>query len=526
MRRTSARSISARLLVIVLVAAVGMAGVAVLAGLQVRSRIMAEREAATRAVVETALGVVQHYGAEAEAGRMSEADAQAAALGVLRQLRYSGQEYFWVNDTGPTMLMHPVKPELDGTDLSEKADPDGKKLFVEMVGVVQRDGAGFVGYQWPKPGSDAPQPKISYVAGYEPWGWVVGSGVYVDSVAAAAADDAQRLALGAAVLLVVCAGTSLLVGRGIVGPIRRATDVLARGDLSVRLDTGRGRTELEQLALALNGTLDRAHGVVRDVTAAASRLDAAASQLVASSDTIAEHAAGTSARAVEVAANAQDVGATIGAVSAGADRVGGSIADITRDVDAVAQVAQEAVSVASVTSRAVADLGRSSSEVGTVVKVITAIAEQTNLLALNATIEAARAGEMGKGFAVVAGEVKELAQQTARATEDITGRIGAIQGAVDEAATRIAEITDIVRRIDGYQGAIARAVAEQSSATDGMVREVERAADSGRVIVTTLDGVVEASQRTSDDLAAIRGAARELAATSAQLQRAVGVFSA
>src|SRR5690606_17952817 len=124
-----------------------------------------------------------------------------------------GEEYFWINDMHPTMIMHPFKPELDGTDLTDDADPDGKHLFVEFVKAVEAAGAGFVDYQWPKPGADAPQPKISYVAGYEPWGWVIGSGVYVDDVRTVAVAEAGKLLLSGLGIIVVIGGTSVVVGR-------------------------------------------------------------------------------------------------------------------------------------------------------------------------------------------------------------------------------------------------------------------------------------------------------------------------
>src|SRR3954452_11145815 len=197
MRRLSALSIFSRLVIIAAIMALGINGLSVIASLQTRSRIMTERQPATRNVVQTALGVLDHFHAEAKAGRMSDAAARKAAISAGSALRYSGSEYFWINDMHPTMVMHPVQPELNGTDLTDTVDPDGRHLFVTFVDVVRAKGAGFVSYQWPRPGSAKPQPKISYVAGYRPWGWVVGSGIYVDDVQSVALSDSRLLLLSA-----------------------------------------------------------------------------------------------------------------------------------------------------------------------------------------------------------------------------------------------------------------------------------------------------------------------------------------
>jgi len=498
-RRSS--SIAAKLGVVLVLLAAGFAVVSVLASLRADARIMTERRDATRAVVETALGVVEHFGREADAGRMTTAAAQEAAIWAVRELRYSGEEYFWINDMTPTMVMHPFKPELDGTDLSDDVDPDGTHLFLEMVDVVRADGAGFVAYQWPKPGAEAPQPKISYVAGYEPWGWVIGSGVYVADVRAA----------------------TWLVRRSIVRPIHRATEVLASGDVSTRLPEGAGRTELERLAVALNGTLDRAAALAGGVVEAVADLDEAAARLVQAGDALAAEAQGTASQTVQVTASAQEVSAGIDAVASGTTQMDASIAEIARNAHEVASIAAEAVRAAEATNRTVATLGESSAEIGTVVRVITQIAEQTNLLALNATIEAARAGEAGKGFAVVAGEVKELAQETARATGDIAARVDAIQSAVGQAADEIARIGEIITRISDFQTTIAGAVEEQTATTSAMAASVSQAADGGRQIASALDEVGRSAERTMGDIEAIRAAARELAETSRRLQGAVAV---
>jgi methyl-accepting chemotaxis protein len=513
-------SIRNRVLALVAVTALGLAGITAMAAVQVEGRIMTERKAATRAVVETALGIVARYGEQAASGDLTTDEAQAAAIAAVRELRYAGGEYFWINDMHPTMVVHPIKPELDGTDLTQNVDPDGNHLFVEFVDVVKAHGAGFVTYKWPKPGADSPQPKISYVAGYEPWGWVVGSGIYVDDVLA----DARGLLLGAGGILVLVVGLSLVVARSIVRPIVGAAQALASGDLSARLDPGRGTTELDHLAIALNATLDRTAAVAGEVTGAAEQVSSAAHRLVGTSDAMGDVAAGSARRTVEVAVSAQEVSNGIDTVASGTTQMGASISEIARNANAVARIAAEAVDVARRTNQTVAELGESSAQIGNVVKVITAIAAQTNLLALNATIEAARAGSAGKGFAVVAGEVKELASETARATGDIAERIEAIQAAALQAAGEISQISKIIDRINDYQGTIAGAVEEQTATTSAMAQAVAEVAMGGRAMASNLEEVEHASLRTTADIDGIREAARDLAETSLRLQQSVLVL--
>ncbi len=524
MHRLASLSIVVRLAIIVLVTAVGLGALAGIAAKQDASRIMAEREDATRSVVETALGVIQHFGAEETAGRMSQADAQAAAAAAVSAMRYGGSNYFWINDMTPTMVMHPIKPELVGTDLTANVDPDGLHLFVAMVDVVKAHGAGFVAYQWPKPGVTDPQPKISYVAGYEPWGWIVGSGIYVDDVHALALADTRVLVGSALGILLLAGGLSFVVGRSIVRPIRQATEVLRSGNLATRLDAGTGRTELDHLAGALNETLDRTAAVVTGVSSAAGQLDAAVLRLMGSSDGITRTAEDAQERTTIVTTAASEVTSGIEMVASGTHQMGASINEISKNATAVAQIAAVAVSAAEATNATVAALGATSAEIGTVVKAITAIAEQTNLLALNATIEAARAGDAGKGFAVVAGEVKELARETANATGNISERVDAIQTAVTKAASEIGEIALIIGRINDYQVTIAGAVEEQTATTAAMAESVSSVAGASQSMVADLEEVDRATRGTTRELQAISAEARELASTSAGLQSAVAGF--
>lgn len=158
---------------------------------EIHDHVYEEKQTKTRHLVETVYGVLEYFNAQEKTGGLNRKEAQTAALGLIRQLRYENMEYFWINDMQPTMIMHPYKPQLDGKDLSNVKDPAGKRLFVEFVDKVRQEGAGYVNYMWPKPGRNDPVSKTSYVKGFHPWGWIIGSGIYLDDLEATFAEHWQ-----------------------------------------------------------------------------------------------------------------------------------------------------------------------------------------------------------------------------------------------------------------------------------------------------------------------------------------------
>ena len=321
-------------------------------------------------------------------------------------------------------------------------------------------------------------------------------------------------------------GLGFLVARQIVRSLARVKDVcdaLALGDLT-RATGLTSRDEPGQMGRSLDAAMLRLRETVSTIDGSATSLASASEEMSGIATQIAATAEETTTQAQSVSAAAEEVSRSVGTVSAGGEEMGASIREISQNATQAAQVAAEAVQITAATSTTMNKLGESSVEIGNVIKVITAIAEQTNLLALNATIEAARAGELGKGFAVVASEVKDLAQETARATEDIAKRVEAIQGDTTGAVTAIEQISQVIARISDFQTTIASAVEEQTATTGEMNRSVTDAATGTSEIAENITGVAEAARRTSEGVSQTQQATADLARMSTELTALVGNF--
>ena len=367
------------------------------------------------------------------------------------------------------------------------------------------------------------------------------AGADADALRVAESVDAAKAAKAAAssykssrtiaiVVLIVGALAALALGvvvaRGLVrslGRVQAVCEGLAAGDLT-RATGLTSRDEPGRMGQALDTALDRLRETVKTIDESASSLSSAAEQMTGVSLQIASSAEEASVQASTVSAAAEGVARSVDTVSAGSEEMGVSIREISQNAAEAAQVAVEAVAITAETSATMNKLGDSSAQIGSVVQVITSIAEQTNLLALNATIEAARAGEAGKGFAVVATEVKDLAQETARATEDIAQRVKTIQADTTGAVIAIDEISRVIARISDFQTTIASAVEEQTATTAEMSRSVTQAAVGTTEIAQNITGVAEASQLTSQGVVQSQQATAELAGMSSRLRELVAGF--
>jgi methyl-accepting chemotaxis protein len=432
---------------------------------KVRQNMYDAKYLKTRHVVETAWGILDFYARQVKAGVLTAETGKKQALEAIKNLRYEKDDYFWINDMEPRMIMHPIKPELDGKDLSENKDPNGKKLFVAFVEKVKSEGAGFVDYYWSKPGKTEPIPKISYVKGFPEWEWIIGSGIYIDDVEKELNPIFYTLLLS--ILITGGAGLSLayLIARSISKPVN-------------------------QIVAGLNEEADLVASASGQVSSASQSLAEGASEQAASIEETSSSLEEMSSMTKQNADNATQ-----------AD-------NLMKEAKLLVGTANESMGKL---TESMKEISSASEETAKIIKTIDEIAFQTNLLALNAAVEAARAGEAGAGFAVVADEVRNLAMRAADAAKNTANLIEGTVKKVKDGAVLVSKTNEAFGEVAGSAAKVAQLVREIASASSEQAQGI----DQINKAVAEMDKVVQQNAANAEESAS---ASEEMSAQAQEIK--------
>jgi len=412
-------------------------------------------------LTETSYKILEFYYDQTQKGLLTESQAKDLAKQEIRTLRYGGDEYYWINDYTPNMIMHPMKPELDGKNISDIKDPDGVAIFMEFAKVAKTEKEGLVKYQWPKPGKDKAQPKFSYVKGFEPWQWVIGTGIYVDDLTEIKQGIVFKIVLSVIGVIVIAI---LLVSTMIIYPINRSIhkilaylEELAGYDFSKTINLNQ-KDELGIIADSFSYVVTNVHQLITDTKGLGEVVVSESKKMIASTEEISIASDRTAVTITELAGGAVEQAKSSVNTNDQIQEIINRLGSIHEDIAVSGHLAQKATESVRIGSDLVKDQGlkivnnkvvytqigdsilslaNKSKEISEIVSVIQEIAKQTNLLSLNAAIEAARAGEHGRGFAVVAEEVRKLAEQVALSGSKVITIVSEVENGISSTASHM-----------------------------------------------------------------------------------------
>ncbi|MCH2394068.1 methyl-accepting chemotaxis protein [Oceanibaculum sp.] len=549
-------SISAKLGVIIGVLVLTMALGVGLTLSNMHGAMLAERLAKVKALTEASVNVALALQKRVAAGELTEQQAKESWRTTTSSMVYEKVEYLFAWTLEGDNVAH-IRADMQGKNLWGLQDSNGTFVLREMRRAAESGaGGGRFDYLWPKTKDAEPINKISWGMLVPGWNIMVGTGVYTDDLDAAFMDKALHVAALMGVLVLIGIGIAVVISRDVSRSMRGVSGVMeamAAGDLSRAVPDRERKDEIGRISRSLE-VLRSAAAETEQLRAEQERMKAAAAQarqddlrrvadqfqatiegvVVQVSSTsqavrqgateMASVSSLTRDQARQATGATQDAANNVQTVAAAAEELTVSIQEIGRQTGNARDISQEAVTAADRSSTTIQGLVSAAEEIGNVLNLIADIAAQTNLLALNATIEAARAGEMGKGFAVVASEVKNLASQTAKATDEIKSHIDGIRGAVGEAAGEMSHIREIIGSVSESATAISAAIEEQSAATQEIVRNVQQVSAGTQQISGNIGQVSEAANQAGTVSERLLGAANDLSTNSQTLQAKVAEF--
>ena len=554
------RPIGVKLATMTVVGAICMALVAASVLVVARNQLISERTEKAQAIVDAAWNMADNFQKQAAAGKMTDDEAKArffAAAGAIWYEDHTNYIFMYDTETGICNVNSGV-PTLLGKDMRDVKDANGLPFAAMMIDIARKGGAGQpIRYTFLRSSTDpTPLDKVAFARGFTPWHLMIGTAQYISAIDASFWSMVRTASIVIVVLMLISIMIAWMITRSVVKPLtglKERMASLSTGELETpvagteRADevgqmartvavfreamTETNRLREEQAAVEARQVQQRkadmnslADQFEREVGEIITLVSTAASQLEGSAGTLSKTAETVQSVSKRAAGASSDASSSVHSVAAASEELASSVAEISRQVDASARIAGEAVDQAQKTDARISQLSQAASRIGDVVNLIRSIAEQTNLLALNATIEAARAGDAGRGFAVVAAEVKTLAEQTAKATGEISEQIGDIQSATQQSVVAIKEIGATIGRISEISSTIASAVEEQGAATQEISRNVQRAAEGTSQGTADIADVQRGVAETGAASSQVLLAAQSLSTESNRLKREVGKF--